>query len=77
MKLEMLFVAASLILVVGIVAVAIPSPVQAAAKHQWCYTSAATGAVCGFDSKIECKLSADNAGPSVSYCGKAPASPLP
>ncbi|HEY7226823.1 MAG TPA: hypothetical protein VH481_01715 [Nitrososphaeraceae archaeon] len=77
MKLELLLVAAYLILVVGIVAIAIPNPVQAVAKHQWCYTSAATGAVCGFDSKVECKLSADNAGPSVSYCGKAPVSPLP
>jgi hypothetical protein len=77
MKLEMLFVGASLILVVGIVAIAIPNPVQAATKHQWCYTTAATGAVCGFDSKVECKLSADNAGSSVSYCGKAPLSPLP
>ena len=77
MKLEMLFVAASLILVVGIVAVAIPSPVQAAAKHQWCYTSAVSGAVCGFDSMVDCKNSADSAGPSVSFCGKALMSDLP
>ena len=62
MKLELMFVAVSLILVVGIVAVAIPSPVQAA-KHQnqegqWCYTSAGLGAVCGFDSMVNCKQSA-------------------
>jgi len=83
MKLEMMFVAVSLILVVGIVAIAIPSPAQAAAKHnnldqgQWCYTSAVNGAVCGFDSMVECKHSADSAGPSVSYCGKALMSDLP
>ena len=79
----MMFVAVSLILVVGIVAIAIPSPAQAAAKHknldqgQWCYTSAVIGAVCGFDSMVECKHSADSAGPSVSYCGKALMSDLP
>lgn len=84
MKLEMMFVAVSLILVVGIVANAIPSPAQAAAaKHkdpgqgQWCYTSAVSGAVCGFDSMVECKNSADSAGPSVSFCGKALMSDLP
>jgi len=64
MKLEMMFVAVSLILVVGIVANAIPSPAQATAKHkdqgqgQWCYTSAVSGAVCGFDSMVNCKHSA-------------------
>ena len=83
MKLEMMFVAVSLILVVGIVANAIPSPAQAAAKHkdqgqgQWCYTSAVSGAVCGFDSMVDCKNSADSAGPSVSFCGKALMSDLP
>lgn len=79
----MMFVAVSLILVVGIVAIAIPSPAQAAAKHkdqgqgQWCYTSAVLGAVCGFNSMVDCKNSADSAGPSVSYCGKALISDLP
>jgi|GEM_PF-747048 hypothetical protein len=83
MKLEMMFVAVSLILVVGIVANAIPSPAQATAKHkdqgqgQWCYTSAVSGAVCGFDSMVDCKNSADSAGPSVSFCGKALMSDLP
>ena len=79
----MMFVAVSLILVVGIVANAIPSPAQATAKHkdqgqgQWCYTSAVSGAVCGFDSMVDCKNSADSAGPSVSFCGKALMSDLP
>jgi len=83
MKLGMMFVAVSLILVVGIVANAIPSPAQATAKHkdqgqgQWCYTSAVSGAVCGFDSMVDCKNSADSAGPSVSFCGKALMSDLP
>jgi hypothetical protein len=83
MKLEMMFVAVSLILVVGFVANAIPSQAQAATKHkdlgqgQWCYTSAALGAVCGFDSMVDCKNSADSAGPSVSFCGKALMSDLP
>ena len=83
MKLEMMFVAVSLILVVGIVAIAIPCPAQAISKHkdqaqgQWCYTSAALGAICGFDSMVDCKNSADSAGPSVSYCGKALMSDLP
>ena len=83
MKLEMMFVAVSLILVVGIVANAIPSPAQATAKHkdqgqgQWCYTSAVSGAVCGFDSMVDCKNSAVTAGPSVSFCGKALMSDLP
>jgi hypothetical protein len=83
MKLEMMFAAVSLILVVGIIAIAIPSQAQAAAKHkdqaqgQWCYTSAVIGAVCGFDTMVDCKHSADSAGPSVSYCGKALMSNLP
>jgi len=61
MKLGLMFIAVSLILVVGIVAIAFPSPAQAA-KHQdqgqWCYTSAGLGAVCGFDSMVNCKQSA-------------------
>jgi hypothetical protein len=60
MKLELMFVAVSLILVVGIVAIAIPN--AQAAKHQnqgqGCYTSAGLGAVCGFDSMVNCKHSA-------------------
>jgi|KBSMisStaDraftv2_1062788.scaffolds.fasta_scaffold6460615_1 hypothetical protein len=58
MKFE-LFVAASLILVVGIVATI---PNAQATKHQdqgqWCYTSVGLGAVCGFDSMANCKHSA-------------------
>ena len=79
----MMFVAVSLILVVGIASIAIPSTAQAVAKHkdqgqgQWCYTSAVLGAVCGFDTMVDCKNSADSAGPSVSFCGKALMSDLP
>ena len=60
MKLGLMFVAVSLILVVGIVAIAIPN--AQAAKHQdqglWCYTSSDLGPVCGFDSMANCKHSA-------------------
>ena len=49
-----LFVVTSLMLVVAMVAVAIPSEVQAAPKHTWCYLNT-SGVQCGFDSKGECK----------------------
>ena len=57
MKLEILFVAASMILVVGIVAIATPNQVYAPgpAKHEWCYVSASTGEHCSFATKGECK----------------------
>jgi hypothetical protein len=61
MKLGLMFIAVSLILVVGIVAIAFSSPAQAAKRldqGQWCYTSAGLGAVCGFDSMVNCKQSA-------------------
>ena len=60
MKREILFALASLILVGGMVAIAIPSAVQAAPKHTWCYGSS-SGTFCNFNSKGECKKAATEA----------------
>jgi len=69
-----LFVATSLILIVAMVAIAIPNPVQAAPKHQWCYTSATVN--CGpngFDSKGACKKAdAEDLSPTREPCHKVP-----
>ena len=50
MKLGILFVVASLTLVGAIVVIAIPNPIEAAPKHQWCSAVAPCT-----DNRGECK----------------------
>ena len=70
-----LFVATSLMLVVAMLAVAIPSVVQAAKHHSWCYENAA-GVQCGFDSKGECKKTlAEDPTATARGCQKGPPTP--
>jgi hypothetical protein len=53
MKLEFQFLTATLILVGAVIAIALPTPVQAVSAHLWCYDNP-QGTVCPKDTHGDC-----------------------
>jgi len=72
MKTTVLFVGTSLILVIAMVAIAVPNAVQADKKFEYCYRSA-SGVHCDFQTKGECKKALkEDTSEIVTPCAKVP-----